>query len=90
MESLQIFEKKKVDPLRDYIVNDIYNRILNIGGYIHNTSIVPDFTRDMRINMIKRSISYFEEQEDYEKCSKLMKVLNRFNCVYFNTETYKY
>jgi hypothetical protein len=89
MESLHIFEKKKVDHLRDYIVNDIYNRILNTGGYIHNTSIVPEFTRNMRMNMIKRSIIYFEEQEEYEKCSKLMSILNKFNCIYFNTEKYK-
>jgi hypothetical protein len=74
---------------KEFAINDIYNRILNVRSYIKNTNIKPEFTREMRINILKMSISYFEENEEYDKCSKLMKILNTFDCVWFNTQSYK-
>lgn len=74
---------------KEFAINDIYNRILNVRSYIKNTNIKPEFTREMRINILKMSISYFEENGEYDKCSKLMKILNTFDCVWFNTDSYK-
>lgn len=86
---LEIKNNLKSDSKRDLIINDIYNRILSVRTYINDTTVVPNFTREMRIHLIKKSIAHFEEIEEYEKCSKLMKILNKFNCIYFNTERYK-
>lgn len=86
---LEVKNNLKSDSKRDLIINDIYNRILSVRTYINDTTVVPNFTREMRIHLIKKSIAHFEEIEEYEKCSKLMKILNKFNCIYFNTERYK-
>lgn len=86
---LEVKNNLKIDSKRDLIINDIYNRILSVRTYIYDTTVVPNFTREMRIHLIKKSIAHFEEIEEYEKCSKLMKILNKFNCIYFNTERYK-
>lgn len=69
-------------------INSIYNKILKVKSYITDINIVPKFNLKMRIWILKYCISYFERNEEYEKCSILMKILNKFNCIYFNTRNY--
>jgi hypothetical protein len=66
---------KKID-LRNYF-EDLMLDTYDLASSKKRTIWDDELTTERKIEFLDRLIDYFQEREDYEKCDKLQKKINR-------------
>jgi hypothetical protein len=81
-------EKSFKEEVTINTMKDAYYRIRKLGKAFSKVTIDSRFKKDDRVKMLKRMISFYEQSEEYEKCSFLMNILKMFGINNFCTREY--
>ena len=60
-----------VENYLDLTIEEVYDVITNINVW------PSSFTNEMKISFIDQIIKHYEEREEYEKCAKLYRIIQR-------------
>ena len=64
-----------IENYLDLTIEEVYDVITNINVW------PSSFTNEMKISFIDQIIKHYEEREEYEKCAKLYRIIQRLeNC----------
>ena len=60
-----------IENYLDLTIEEVYDVITNINVW------PSSFTNEMKISFIDQIIKHYEEREEYEKCAKLYRIIQR-------------
>lgn len=88
--SIKLYESEKEfsESVTYSTMNDAYLRIKRLGKAFPKVDVNSTFTKNDRVKMLMRMVSFFEQNEEYEKCSFLMSILKMFGITNFCTAKY--
>jgi hypothetical protein len=73
----------------EHSMNDAYRRITRMGKKFTDVTLSKSFHSEKRMKMLKQMITYFENNEEFEKCFVLMDLIREFGVIHFDTEQFK-
>ena len=70
---------RKIEELKKKDLDSYYNLVFESIINFPDDAVEDDSPKENKVSALNKLINYFEQKEEYERCHKLKKLLDRIN-----------